>query len=128
MSVKTLATPSIWPHPTLPLIKVVLVHTGFSITKCQMYFIDFGPFIWNKNHFFENSMHKTFAQFILDTFWCFLTHIKTSRALRKKIGDYQPKNSNFSTWKNWLYFNHSIKIIHFGYLKKKFYSKFFEKI
>ena len=32
--------------------------------------------ICNKNHLFDNFVHKTFAPFILLTFWCILMHFR----------------------------------------------------
>ena len=32
--------------------------------------------ICNKNHLFDNFVHKTFAQFVLLTFWCILMHFR----------------------------------------------------
>ena len=154
-------------------------YTGFSTTKCQMYFVNFSPLKCDKNYFFDNFVYKTFAQFILDTFWCilmlidpfwafrskctnfgiksldldsfslfkcnknsffdnflhkifaqiilytfwgFLTLINAARALRKIRRFLTKKKSNFSTWKNWLYFYHSINTFHFGYIKNIFFK------
>ena len=47
---------------------------GSSITKCNKYFADFSPFKCNINPFFDIFVHKTFAHFILHTFWCILMH------------------------------------------------------
>ena len=44
------------------------LYTGCTTIKWQMYFVNFGPFKCNKMHFFDNFVHKTFAQFILHTF------------------------------------------------------------
>ena len=44
----------------------------------------FKPILENKNHLFENIVYKTFAQFILHTFWCILTHIFSFWTLRTK--------------------------------------------
>ena len=68
------------------------VSTGSSITKSHKYFFNFNLFKCNKNNFFDNFMHKTFAQFILNTFWCILMHFEH---LEKKIGNFRPKNEIF---------------------------------
>ena len=69
--------------------------TGFSTTKCQMYFVNFNPLKCDKKHFFDNFMYKAFAQFILHTFWCILMHSDAFWALRKKIAIFNQKNEIF---------------------------------
>ena len=60
-----------------------------------MYFVNFGAFKCNQDHFFDNFMHKTFAQFILHTFWYILMHIDAFWALRKKWVIFNQKNGIF---------------------------------
>ena len=90
-------------------------HTGCTTIKWGMYFVNFGPFKYNQNHFFDNFMHKTFAQFILHTFWCIMMHIDAFWALRKKFTIFWPKKWKFSNWnfmhKTLVYVIHSSHIL-----------------
>ena len=70
--------------------------TGSSITKWQMYFADFSHFKSNITPFFDIFMHKTFAHFILHTFWCILMHIDAFWALGTKYPIFAWKIVNFT--------------------------------
>ena len=75
--------------------------------------MNFDPFRSNQNHFFDNFMHKTFAQFILHTFWCILMHIDVFWALRKKLVIFnQKKKIDFFKLK---FHTQNIRIIHSAY-------------
>ena len=67
-------------------------------TKCTIFarkIVIFSLFSWNKNHFFDNFVHKTFSHFILYTFWCSLTHIDTFWALRTKCRKFHFFEENY---------------------------------
>ena len=70
--------------------------TGSSITKCSKYFADFSPFKCNINPIFDIFVHKTFAHFILHTFWCILMHIDAFWALGTKYPIFAWKIVNFT--------------------------------
>ena len=72
------------------------IHTGSSITKCSKYFADFSPFKCNINPIFDIFVHKTFAHFILHTFWCILMHIDAFWALGTKYPIFAWKIVNFT--------------------------------
>ena len=79
-----------------------VVYTGFSTTKWQMYFVNFSPLKCDKNHYFDNFVYKTFAQFILHTFWCILMHIDPFWAFRSKCTNFgikSPDLDSFSLFK-----------------------------
>ena len=71
-------------------------HTEFFTTKWQMYFVNFSPLKCDKNHCFDNFVYKTFAQFILHTFWCILMHIDAFFLLRAKYAIFTRKIVNFA--------------------------------
>ena len=101
--------------------------TGSSITKCKKYFADFSPFKCNINPFFDIFVHKTFAHFILHTFWCILMHIDAFWALRKKSVIFNQKKIKFLNLKKSIVFhsqhqNHSLEMHYFIIHYKKFVS------
>ena len=67
--------------------------TNFGIKSLDL--DSFSLFKCNKMHFFDNFVHKTFAQFILHTFWCILMHIDAFWALRKKNWSISTKKMEF---------------------------------
>ena len=71
-------------------------YTGSSTSKWQKLFINFSHFKCDKNHFFGNFVHKTFAQFILYTFRCILICIDAFWSLRTKCTIFVRKIVNFS--------------------------------
>ena len=73
-------------------------YTGFSTTKCQMYFVNFSPLKCDKNYFFDNFVYKTFAQFILDTFWCILMLIDPFWAFRSKCTNFGIKSLDLDSF------------------------------
>ena len=62
-------------------------------------------------------MHKTFAQFILHTFWCIMMHIDAFWALRKKYWPFSIKKLKFFKLK---FHAKNIRIIHSAYILMHF--------
>ena len=87
--------------------------TGCTTIKRQMYFVNFGPCKCNNNSFFDDFMYKTFAQFILHTFWCVLMHIDAFWALTKKSTLFWPKKMKFLKLKSHA---QNMLIIHFAHI------------
>ena len=88
-------------------------HTGCTTIKWGMYFVNFGPFKYNQNHFFDNFMHKTFAQFILHTFWCIYDAYWCILSTYKKNCHFQPKKFEFFKLN---FHAQNIRIIHSAYI------------
>ena len=61
-----------------------------------MYFVNFGPCKCNNDNFFDDFLYKTFAQFILHTFWCIQMHIDAFLLLRAKYAIFTWKIINFA--------------------------------
>ena len=66
--------------PKAPILAILMYQKHFMIILCTKYFYNsfcilthihsFWAIEINKNHFFDNFVHKNFAQLILYAFWC----------------------------------------------------------
>ena len=98
--------------------------TNFGIKSLDL--DSFSLFKCNKNSFFDNFLHKIFAQIILYTFWGFLTLINAARALRK-IRRFLTKKIKFFNLKKLIVFLSQHQHISFWISKKNFFSNFWKK-